>query len=172
MTAANFIPAVTKIKGYEGGFSDLAKDPGGATNFGITQAALAVHRGHPVSIADVRGLQWPEAEAIYHSTYWPAVQGDILPSGVDLILFDAAVNCGRGRAVTFLQAALGLEQDGDFGPQTMAKLKTSAPYTPVIDRIEIARSAYYRALPTFRTFRKGWMARLSDVTHTAIGWAA
>ena len=172
MTVSNFQPSVTKIKGYEGGFSDLAKDPGGATNWGVTESTLSAYRGHACTVADVRALTWAEAEPIYHEVYWPAVLGDQLPPGVDLITFDAGINCGRGRAVTFLQAALGVEQDGQLGPVTLAKLAAVSDLHVLLDKIEVARAAYYRALKTYATFGKGWMARLSDVTNTAVGWAA
>jgi len=43
---------------------------------------------------------------------------DLLGSPLDLVQFDTAVNMGPGRAVRFLQQAVGCGVDGDFGPAT------------------------------------------------------
>src|SRR3954447_9587673 len=83
----------------EGGYSDMPGDPGGATNMGITRATLADWRGAPVSKDDVLSLERDEAAAIYRRRYWDAIRGDELPAGLDLALFDDAVNSGPRMAV-------------------------------------------------------------------------
>ena len=60
-----------------------------------------------------------ETGAIYRARYWDAVAGDELPEGLDLAVFDFAVNSGPVRAVAYLQAALGVAQDGIVGPVTL-----------------------------------------------------
>ena len=170
MTASNFARSVLMEKSYEGGFVNLAKDPGGATNFGITEFALSAHRGHKCTVQDVKNLEWSEAEAIYHSTYWPGVKADDLPAGVDLVVFDAAINCGRGRAITFLQAAVGEKQDGVLGDVTMSRVHNGSAVT-IVGKLKVARASYYRALKTFDTFGEGWMNRLSNVVNTGLRWA-
>ena len=158
----------------EGGYSNNPKDPGGATNMGVTLRALEAHRGHPCTAADVRALSPAEVRDIYAETYWPAVMGDQLPPGVDLITFDAAVNCGRGRAATFLQLALGFigdDVDGDIGPATLRRLAAVNDLAPLVERIRLARLAYYKGLSTFPTFGTGWLNRLHTVAQTSAAWA-
>ena len=82
----------------EGGFSDDPRDPGGATNFGITQGVLCAWRHTKCSVADVRDLTETEAASIYGALYWNPVRGDCLPSGIDLMVFDMGVNAGVRRA--------------------------------------------------------------------------
>ncbi len=171
MTASNFPAAVALIKVYEGGYSNNPKDKGGPTCWGVTLAALEDHRGQVCTALDVRALTWAEAADIYHSTYWPAVKGDILPPGVDLIVFDAAINCGRSAAVKFLQAGLGIVTDGAFGPNTLAVLAATHDRVGLIERIRVARAAYYHSLDDFPTFGAGWLSRLTSVAHTATAWA-
>ena len=45
MTQANFARALPLVFQYEGGYVDHLRDPGGATNLGITRKTLAAWRG-------------------------------------------------------------------------------------------------------------------------------
>lgn len=156
----------------EGGYVCNPKDPGGATNMGVTLAALTAWRGHACTANDVRALGAAEVKAIYRAVYWRAVQGDALPAGVDLIIFDASVNCGRGRAVEFLQRGLGVAVDGTLGAGTLAALAAGHDLPALVERIRAARASYYRSLPTWPTFGAGWSRRLATVAATATSWAA
>ena len=118
---SRFEHAVGLVLQHEGGFVQHPSDPGGATKFGITRETLARARGRPVSVDDVRR---PDARRrpspIYRRLYWDAVRADELPPGLDLAVFDLAVNSGPSRAVRMLQAVLGVEADGIVGPVTLA----------------------------------------------------
>ena len=41
-----------------------------------------------------------------------------------------------------------------------------------VERMSDLREAFYRSLPTFPTFGKGWMRRLNEVEALAHVWAA
>src|SRR4051794_6510465 len=112
MARANFDACLAFVLEEEGGYSDMPGDPGGATNMGIARATLAAWRGAPVSKDDVLSLERDEAVAIYKTLYWNAVGGDDLPPGLDLALFDDAVNSGPRQASRDLQRALGVAVDG------------------------------------------------------------
>ena len=45
-----------------------------------------------------------------------------MPPSLALLVFDAAVNCGVGRAARWLQGVLGVAQDGVLGDITLAAL--------------------------------------------------
>ena len=105
---ARFARCVAEVLKHEGGFVNHPRDPGGATNRGITHITLADWRGGPVTAEDVRTMSEAEAREIYRSKYWNAIQGDNLPAGVDLAVFDLAVNSGVGRAARMLQQQLGV----------------------------------------------------------------
>ncbi len=97
MASATFERALDLVLSFEGGFVHDPRDPGGATNLGVTQATLARACGRPVSIDEVRALTRAEAGAIYRRLYWTAIRGDALPAGLDLAVFDCAVNSGPAR---------------------------------------------------------------------------
>jgi len=161
-----FPRALALVLAQEGGYADHPYDPGGATNFGITIATLRDWRGRPVSKADVRALGRDEVAAIYRARYWNAVRGDELPAGLDLALFDFAVNSGPFRAVTVLQEVLGVPVDGRFGPVTMAALQTRPAKTLVAD-LCARRLAFLRRLATFPVFGRGWTRRVEAVAREA-----
>ena len=170
MTAVNYLPAERLVTTLEGGYSDNPKDPGGATYRGITLRAYEDYRGCSCTPAQLRALSDAEVSEFYHELYWPSVEGDALPSGVDLMLFDGAVNTGRRRSVTFLQQALHLADDGVLGPVTL-KATLAVHDTPsLIGAIVQARNRFYRGLPTFDTFGNGWIKRTTTVALTASAW--
>jgi lysozyme family protein len=97
---------------WEGGWSDHKADPGGKTNWGITQATLSQYLGRPATATEILALTKAEAQIIYQKPYWDRMLGDSLPPGIDPCVFDFGVNSGPSRAVKSLQAALGVKADG------------------------------------------------------------
>ncbi|MDB5512508.1 MAG: hypothetical protein JWR08_1991 [Enterovirga sp.] len=167
MAVGSFDRALALVLELEGGFVDHPKDPGGATNLGITRATLAQARGRPVSAAEVKALTRAEAGAIYRRLYWNAVAADDLPVGIDLAAFDHAVNSGPARAARALQAVLGLAQDGRIGPQTLAAASDARPDDTVRALVR-ERLRILRGLPTWPVFGKGWTSRTTRVERTAL----
>jgi lysozyme family protein len=138
---------------HEGGYVDHPRDPGGATNLGITLATLREWRGRPVTKQDVMDLTRNEAEAIYKDRYWNRIGGDGLFAGPDAMLFDVAVNSGVGRARQWMPLIQGKNAvDG-------AKA------------IGARRRAFFRSLRTFDVFGKGWMRRVNEVEAWSLAWA-
>jgi lysozyme family protein len=99
---------------------------------------------------------------LYKKRYWDAVRGDDLPSGVDLCVFDCAVNAGVGRASRFLQQSVGVVADGAIGPKTLEAV-IKMPADELIEKFCNLREAHYKSLSTFATFGKGWMRRLDGI---------
>jgi lysozyme family protein len=161
MTFAACIPIILES---EGGYVNDPRDPGQATNLGITRAVLSEWQGHPASIDEVKHLTRETASRIYQINYYGPVHGPELSAGLDLMVFDAAVNHGVGRAIRFLQRAAHVADDGHFGPITLAAV-LAAPAADLINAYHDAREAFYRSLPTFGHFGKGWIAR-NDRTRT------
>lgn len=160
---ANFPSCLDIILESEGGFVDDPADPGGATNLGITLNTLSGWRGTPQTIADVEALTKADVAPIYKAEYWGISGCPDWPGGVDLMVFDMAVNSGVARAVRTLQTAVGVVADGIIGPRTKAAVSMANP-ADVINEIAALRVSFYKSLPTFARFGKGWLAR---VTRTA-----
>lgn len=171
MSAETFDYALTLVLACEGGFVDHPRDPGGATNRGITRAVLARARGRPVSVAEVKALSQAEAGGIYRRSYWDTVRGDDLPAGLDLAVFDCAVNSGPGRAVRLLQHALGLTEDGACGAKTLAAARAADP-TGVIKIFTRLRLGFLGRLATWSVFGRGWRRRIDGIERAAVALAA
>src|SRR3990167_5698429 len=61
MVATNFERSLAAVLKHEGGYGDHPRDPGGATNLGITIGTLRTYRGRAVTKADVKALTRAEA---------------------------------------------------------------------------------------------------------------
>ena len=153
---SRFAVYVERVLAHEGGFVDHPKDPGGATNFGITERVARAwgYRG------TMRNLSRGMAIDIYRENYWNAIQGDKLPGAVAFQVLDAAVNHGPGNAIRWLQRAAGVADDGRFGPITLAAVKRAdtADLALVFGAI---RLEFYASLSTFPTFGRGWTRRFA-----------
>jgi hypothetical protein len=165
-TPDKFDRCVAVTLAYEGGFSDNAADPGGATNFGITKRTLEAYFGYSVSVDDVRTMSSSTAIAIYRANYWNQMRCGDLPPGVDMMVFDYGVNSGPATAIKALQGLVRVEQDGAIGPQTMGAVSDAAPMT-LVNALAQARMTYLRGLPAFVQFGDGWTKRVTDVQQKA-----
>lgn len=167
MAAHNFRPSLTLVLAHEGGFVNHPADPGGATNFGVTQKVYdAFRRYHGLKPQSVRHIASSEVSEIYNKNYWRLVRGDSLPCGLDYAVFDFAVNSGVSRAVRYLQRLVGVEDDGAIGLMTLAAIeaKAKADEEGLIAQYCANRMAFLRSLGTFKTFGKGWTRRVIGYT--------
>lgn len=166
----NFDRALAHVLHYEGGYVDHPRDPGGATNMGITRKTLAhwrrVSPWWKVPKLDVMQLGKREVSAIYLTNYWAKSFCTKLPDGLDFYLFDFAVNSGPRRAVTSLQRVLGVVADGHIGPKTLAAVR-KGDAASLINQLDSARMRFLTHLSIFKTFGKGWTARLRATQQSA-----
>lgn len=168
--AAKFQRCADIVLVHEGGFVDHPKDPGGATNMGITIGTLKEWRGTEVSVDDVSNLTREEAREIYRVRYWNPLNCDALPPGVDLVVYDFGVNAGPVRSAKMLQKLVGASEDGAVGPVTLAAVATRAP-ADLVRAFSERRLDYYRSLGTWDTFGKGWTNRTLAVEKEAVRMA-
>lgn len=146
------------------------QDPGGATALGITHTTLSVWLGRVATVEDLKALTREEAGFIYEANYWHPINGDDLPPGVDLMVFDHGVTSGPHAAVTQLQQVLGftgIDVDGIVGPLTLAAARGGDLYT-LVGRIAARQEQFYKSCADFRQFGRGWLARLSRRTKAAL----
>ncbi|MCP8884243.1 glycoside hydrolase family 108 protein [Devosia sp. XJ19-1] len=171
MNESRFEVCLAHVLRHEGGYVDHPADPGGATNMGITRKTLARWRNvtpwWDLPKSAVREMTHGEAGQIYRALYWSLCRAEDLPTGMDLAVFDYAVNSGPDRAVRTLQAALGVVVDGRVGPLTVGAAKR-ANAASVINAICDRRLGFLKALSTFSTFGRGWSRRVASVRHAAL----
>lgn len=172
MAAKNWPAANKRVRAYEGGNVDDPRDPGGRTSRGITQGVYTAWRrrnGH--AARDVFLATEKEVSAIYKQQYWDAVQGDELPGGVDLVLYDGAVNSGPKQSIKWLQAALNAKRkggvslavDGVLGNVTLDSVEDNPDHDLLIGEIAARRMGFLKRLKTWKHFGKGWSPRVSNV---------
>ena len=164
-----FSEALEIILHHEGGYVNHPKDPGGETNMGVTKRVYEDFGG----TKDMKELTREDVEPIYKKNYWDRVKGDDLPDGLDLMIFDFAVNAGTGRAAKFIQRLVNTTVDGGIGPNTLGKIKeyvVTYGIEETISSYALMRQNYYESLSTFDTFGKGWTRRVSEVTEKAKEW--
>jgi lysozyme family protein len=160
------------VVGEEGGFDTAAADPGNwtsgrvgvgelrGTKFGISAAAYPNQ--------DIINLTTADAQTIYKRDYWDPVRGDVLPTGLALLVFDAAVNNGVKRAIVWLQIAAGVEADGVIGAATIAAATSPETIVQVCSEFLAQRMFFMATLGTWRTFGLGWSRRLASLPFKAV----
>lgn len=176
--AQRFARCLDAVLRQEGGYADHPKDPGGATNLGITRKTLARWRGvapwWKLPKADVMALDKGEAGRIYRAHYWTRIAGQSLPAGLDLALFDYGVNSGPARAVKALQAELKVKTDGFVGPLTLGALRAriaAAGTAGLIVALCDGRLNFLQRLAIFATFGRGWSRRVAEIRASALAMA-
>jgi lysozyme family protein len=151
--------AIDAVLEHEGGYVNDPNDPGGATKWGISS------RAYPDM--DIAELTKEDARDIYVNDYWMPMRCDELPSGLDLLVFDAAVNQGQGAAAIMLQQAVGARVDGIIGPRTMDNVQMGNPEAAIRELVAL-RATRYGNISTFPRYGLGWMRRLADMHQRAL----
>ncbi len=173
-----FETALAQILRLEGGYVDHKNDPGGATNMGITRKTLArwrrVSPWWKLKKSEVRSLKKTEAAAIYKAFYWDRCRCSVLASGLDLAMFDFAVNSGPVRAIRTLQALVGVSRDAIVGPLTLAAIRkktASLGLSTLIVGLSKARLSFLHKLKNFALFGRGWQVRVKAIQVRALTMA-
>lgn len=159
----NFEQALEIVLKHEGGYVNHPSDPGGETNFGITQRVARMN-GYT---GDMRAIPMSVVRDIYRKDFWSAVRADELPEPLRLPVFDAAVNSGPPRAIRWLQTSVGATADGAFGPRTMAAVKAHDARQVAL-RLCAARLDFLAGLSHFNSFGRGWVRRVVDIMRSAM----
>lgn len=158
--------------GNEGGYSDDADDPGGATNHGISLNFLKdlynrgyvkadVNKDGIIDPKDIQQLNTTLVKEMYRMEFWSKVES--IPNDLVAIkVFDAGVNIGIRKAIIFLQQCLGATADGIIGPQTIKAIE-SANTNILLQQFIEKLCTHYRNLayknPKLDKYLKGWIAR-------------
>lgn len=149
----DFTRCIEFILAEEGGLSNHRRDPGGLTKYGISS------RAYPN--LDIPSLTRDHAIAIYRADYWAKINGDALPAGLDLLVFDTAVNMGVVTAAMLLQEAVGTTLDGQIGPITLSRARPNLP--GLLGDYCALRAWRYEINRNEDAFGKGWFKRLFRV---------
>ena len=155
---ADFSLAIDKTLAHEGGakFTDDPSDSGGATKYGISQAAYPD--------LDIRNLTEQQAREIYKRDYWDRVRADEITSqAVAENIFDTSVNMGVRTGSRLAQVAVEIEPaDGIIGSQSL-KVINNCDEEFFISNYTIAKIARYAYIcnknKSQKRFLLGWINR-------------
>lgn len=160
----DFDRAFERLIGHEGGFTDDRKDRGNWTSGKIGVGQL---KGTKYGISamtypteDIAGLTLERAKRLYQRDFWGPAGCDAVPAGLKFDLFDTAVNSGVKTAVTLLQRAVGVHDDGILGPQTLLAL-SSTPALRVVGRFNGHRLQFMTETGGWSTYNRGWARRIA-----------
>jgi lysozyme family protein len=162
---SNFQECLDLVLKSEGGWVNNPADPGGETNLGVTKRVWIEYVGHPVD--SLKKLTKDDVAPLYELKYWRPCYCEVLPRGLDFVVFSMGVNAGPGRSVKLLQSAIGCVPDGVIGPKTR-ELISSSNGADIIKKFSTARREYYQSLKTFPIFGKGWLLRVDREEQEAL----
>jgi len=164
---------------YERGYANHPRDPGGVTLDGVIQRVYDSYRsrkGRPrqaLTRAMSGTAAWiAERDEIFRAQYWAACRCDELPAGVDLVVFDCAVNSGPYQAALWLQRALRMNNvDGHIGEGTLMAALSHPDHDALIADVLRRRLGMLKKLKTWDVFGKGWSRRVASVKAIGQAWA-
>jgi len=156
----NFDYAIEIVLKHEGGLVNNPSDPGGLTNFGVSQ------RSYPN--VDIMRLTVSKAKDIYYRDYWMKGRyNKIDHKKLSAKVFDSAVNMGNKQANKLIQRAClaagqPLVVDGMLGRKSFAAINAcDGDLLLAVFKSEMA--SYYRLIiakkPSLAVFKNGWKRR-------------
>lgn len=148
----DFETAFARAIGHEGGYVNDPTDPGGETKFGISK------RSYPH--LHIAGLTLEKARDIYRQDFWNRLHMAQMPDGVAFQLFDFAINSGIETAVRHLQRAVGVADDGNWGPVSQVALGALSE-SDLIQRLLAERLDFMTRLRNWPSAGKGWARRIA-----------
>lgn len=138
-------------KSWEGGWSNHPSDRGGKTMYGITEAVYHDWLSRKkLPKKPVKNITMAEAEEIYYFDYWLAARCDTLRAGVNLAVYDPAVNSGVSRGLKWLKAS--------YGGSDIETIK----------KICAKRLSFMQSLKNWNVFGKGWLRRVTGIEAAAV----
>lgn len=171
---SDFSQAVKVLLEQEGS-EFVSNDNGrGASKYGIT---LATYREYyPEATAeDIRTLTPETSTAFYQMAFWTRYRiGRIDDQTLATKMLNLVANMGAGGwskrkrrlvegAVTLLQKAVGVKQDGILGPESAAAVN-ARPANDLLANLRECAREHYKAIaeadPAKRGQLRGWLARL------------
>jgi lysozyme family protein len=147
-----FDDAFDRLIDHEGGYVNNLKDPGGETKWGISK------RSYPQ--VNIKALTRDDARLIYRKDFWNRISADSLHDGVAFQTFDFAVNSGIEVAVRYLQRAVGVADDGFWGPVSV-RAAAATSETDTIMRLNAERLDFMTRLKNWPNASRGWARRIA-----------
>jgi lysozyme family protein len=105
----------------------------------------------------MKDLPLSTAKEIARSNYWTPQRCDQLPPAIAFHVFDTAYH--GGSPARWLQASVGVNQDGIIGPKTIEAVRASNP-AQVVMAFNRRRLEYLTKLKNWPENSRGWTMRI------------
>lgn len=148
MKEITFDIAFDRLIGFEAGYVNDPKDPGGETNWGISK------RSYPNE--DIRNLTREGAKQIYLRDFWNKTKN--LYDSVRFQLFDFGVNSGLTTAFSILQREIGVAPDGQWG-KISSLVASKYSEADLLMLLIAGRADYFTRLGNWPTAGRGWIRK-------------
>lgn len=148
----NFDTAFDRLMDHEGGEANDPDDPGGHTKYGISK------RSYPDE--DISAMTKERAKVIFRRDFWDVIRADKLADGVAWQAADFAYHSGPSVAIRYLQRALGVADDGYWGPISQAAAD-AAGESDTIMLLVAERQDFMTRLRNWPSAGRGWIRRMS-----------
>lgn len=171
---ADFKKSWKFLSRWEGGFVDHPKDPGGATNFGISLRWYKSSVDPTADVDTIRGIKEEDAMELVKSRWWDGKLYYALHSQeVADRYFGFVFNMGSRNATRILQRAINAVEtvsetvvvDGILGEKTVGAANAIFPPHLLEELRKQARAFYQRLIdrsPTLKVFEKRWFRRAGE----------
>lgn len=156
----NFDKCLYKVLEHEGGWANHPSDPGGATMKGVTIGTFRSFFGADKTPEDLHNITDKQLKTVYKVGYWDKCKCSKLPTAVDFLVFDAAVNSGVRRSSQWLQRCVGSYADGIIGPNTIDAVSSVADKTLLVEDLCDIRLEFLKSLSNWEYFGGGWSNRV------------
>ena len=152
---------------FDGLRHDAAPGEAFTTSYGVTAMTWETARGRGIVNKPIQEATQEDCGLILHDFYWDRVDGDNLPSGTDLVIFNSAMIAGVRHAAPLAQRIVGADEDGIIGPLTVLAIRGMHPI-PFIQAYTAADARFFAGLARAPLFLAGWDRRADAAAARAL----
>ena len=155
------------VLSYEGGYSNVSGDKGGATNKGVTIATFRSVFGQGKTITDLRRMTDEQWMYIFRKYYWDKWRADEIKSqSIANLLVDWYWMSGS-YGIKIPQYSMGLLSDGLVGPKTLGAINGYPNEKELFTKLWNEREAFFKRIgvKTQKKFLDGWLRRLNGIKY-------
>lgn len=157
-----FILILSFVLKFEGGFTTLLDDPGGATNKGVTQATYNAYlKSKHLPKKSVKFITKDEVNEVYYDRYFLKCYADSFEFPLALVHMDAAVNFGVSKSLTLMKRTLGYKETTSIKEvfKNVKGMNQDSLARIYIDERIKERYKIVERIPTSKRFLRGWINR-------------
>ena len=153
------------ILNWEGGFVNDLRDPGGATNKGVTLATFRSVFGKDKTVKDLKKITDSQWMIIFKTKFWDRYKADSIKNEwITYLLVDWLWTSGPGNAIERVQKFLGLKVDGIVGNITINKIN-SYNGKELFIKLWHLRENFIKTRAQYPIYGKGWLRRLNGIQY-------